>query len=51
MIKKSAGNHSKESNNSREIDPKLWDRLIWQEAIDKAIKRKRDRRVVKQWHN
>lgn len=51
MSKNSAGNYSKESNNSRDIDPKLWDRLIWQEAIDKAIKKKRDRRVVKQWHN
>jgi len=51
MIKKASGNYSKESNNSKEIDPKLWDRLIWQEAIDKAIKKKRDRRAAKQWHN
>jgi hypothetical protein len=51
MIKKASGNYSKERKNSKEIDPKLWDRLIWQEAIDKAIKWKLDRCVAKQCHN
>lgn len=51
MRKKVVESYSKESNITKEIDPKLWDRLIWQEAIDKAIKKKRDRRVVKQLYN
>lgn len=51
MGKKLMGSYSKESNNCKELDPKLWDRLIWQEALDKAIKKRRDKRVNKQWNN
>lgn len=51
MSNKSLEEYSKGSNNSREIDPRLWDRLIWQEAIDKAIKKKQDRRIAKEWSN
>jgi hypothetical protein len=41
---KNLESYFKESINSKEIDPKLWDRLIWQEALDKALQKKRDRR-------
>ena len=51
MDKKIADNYFKKSNNTKEIDPKLWDRLIWQEAIDKAIKKKQSRSVAKQLLN
>jgi len=27
-----------------EIDPQLWDRLIWQQALEKAIKKNIDER-------
>jgi hypothetical protein len=40
---KNLESYCRESSNCKEIDPKLWDRLIWQEAIDKALKRERDR--------
>ena len=41
---KTLESYFKESINCKEIDPKLWDRLIWQEALDKALQKKRDRR-------
>lgn len=41
---KNLESYFKESINSKEIDPKLWDRLIWQEALDRALQKKRDRR-------
>lgn len=50
MRKKTIGYHPKETNNEA-IDPKLWDRLIWQEALNKAIKRNRDKHTGKQWNN
>ena len=47
MNKKVSSSYSKESNNCKDIDPKLWDRLIWQEAMDRAIKKNRDKRTQK----
>ncbi len=41
---KNLESYIKESINCKEIDSKLWDRLIWQEALDKALQKKRDRR-------
>jgi hypothetical protein len=38
-------------NSSKPIDPKLWDRLVWQEALNKAIKRNQDKRYLKQLNN
>lgn len=35
----------KESSNLKDLDPNLWERLIWQEALDKAIHKKKDRRI------
>ena len=47
MNKKVSSSYSKESNNCKDMDPKLWDRLIWQEAMDRAIKKNRDKRTQK----
>ena len=47
MNKKTSKNHIKESDNEKVMDPKLWDRLIWQEALNKAIKRDRNKRLQK----
>ena len=33
-------NFSTNLEKSKDIDPKLWDRLVWQQALEKAIKRK-----------
>lgn len=41
---KNLESYFKESSNFKEVDPKLWDRLIWQEALDKALQKKHDRR-------
>ena len=41
----------KETKEMGEIDPKLWDRLIWQEALDKAIKKTRGKRSPKYLSN
>ena len=41
---KNLESYLKESSNIKEVDQKLWDRLIWQEALDKALQKKNDRR-------
>lgn len=51
MNKKILSHNTKESSNHKNVDPKLWDRLIWQEAIDKAIKKNRDKHVQKNMTN
>ena len=51
MNKKILSHNTKESSNHKIVDPKLWDRLIWQEAIDKAIKKNRDKHVQKKMTN
>ena len=51
MSQKISGSRAKEFNSSRAIDPKLWERLIWQESLDKAIKRNQDKRVLKQFNH
>jgi len=45
--KESINDKTKEWINTKNIDLKLWDRLIWQEAMDKAIKKNRDKHVQK----
>ena len=50
MNKKILSHNTKESSNHKNVDPKLWDRLIWQEAIDKATKN-RDKHVQKNMIN
>ena len=37
-MKNNKDKNFKNAFNNESIDPKLWDRLIWQEALDKAIK-------------
>lgn len=43
MNKKQFSKNPKESNTCKEIDPKLWDRLVWQKALEKAIKKNGDK--------
>lgn len=44
--------NSGNASEPKDIDPKLWDRLVWQQAIEKAIKRRngkvKDRNQLKQ---
>lgn len=42
-MKKSFGSKGKKNHDSNDIDPKLWDRLVWQQALDKAMKKQRDK--------
>lgn len=51
MNRKQFESDPKDTKEIREIDPKLWDRLIWQEALDKAIKKSRDKRSPKNLSN
>ena len=38
-MEKSYKNKGKKNHESNGVDPKLWDRLIWQQALDRAIKK------------
>lgn len=47
-------NKVKSTNNTLNdvsIDPKLWDRLIWQEALNKAIKQNQKKNLKSKNHH
>lgn len=48
MYKRTTNEFLKDSINAKDIDPNLWDRLIWQQAMDKALRRKNDIHVEKE---
>lgn len=43
MNKKQFNKNLKESNTCIAIDPKLWNRLVWQKALENAIKKNGDK--------
>lgn len=45
MYKRATDEFLKESINAKDINPNLCDRLIWQQAMDRARRRKKDIRV------
>ena len=56
MNKKQFSKNLKESNTCIAIDPKLWDRLVWKKALEKAIKKNGDKltqvnlsNLIQQW--
>ena len=50
MDKGHKGIDNKENNHKENTDHKLWDRLVWQEAIDKAI-RNNQKKMLKSKQN